>query len=166
MVPWSGCGVHLLDSAPHDRLVGFKCAAQARARNLLSGADEQLAGQRLLPRDRDTKPTGPFDAAFTSTDMRVIRTPVRAPQAIAYAERVIGTLRRDRLDWLLITGPRHLNAVLTEYLERYNQHRPHRSLDLTPPAGETTPPQLRILTGAVQRRDRLGGLIHEYAQAA
>jgi len=137
-----------------------------QARNLLSGADEQLAGRRFLLRDRDTKFTSPFDAVFTSTGMRVIRTPVRAPQANAYVERVIGTLRRECLDWLLITGPRHLNAVLTEYLEHYNQHRPHRSLDLTPPAGQTTPPQLTILTGAVQRRDRLGGLIHEYAQAA
>ena len=137
-----------------------------QARNLLSGTGEHLTGRRLLLRDRDTKFTSAFDAVFTSTGMRVIRTPVRAPQANAHVERVIGTLRRECLDWLLITGPRHLNAVLTEYLEHYNQHRPHRSLNLTPPAGPTNAPQLTSVTRPVQRRDRLGGLIHQYSQAA
>jgi putative transposase len=137
-----------------------------QARNLLSGEGQQLAGRRFLLRDRDTKYTSSFDAVFTSTGMRVIRTPVRAPQANAYVERVIGTLRRECLDWPLITGPRHLNAVLTEYLEHYDQHRPHRGLGLTPPAGATTAPQLTTVTRPVQRHDRLGGLINEYTQAA
>ncbi|MCU1662698.1 MAG: putative transposase, partial [Pseudonocardia sp.] len=94
---------------------------------------------------------------------RIIRTPVRAPQANAIAERWIG-LRRECLDQLLITGPRHLAAVLQEYLAHYNTHRPHRSLHQHPPAGRTPPDP--GATVRPLRRDRLGGLIHEYLQVA
>ena len=69
---------------------------------------------RFLIRDRDSKFTAAFDAAFTGADIRVIRTPVRAPRANAIAERFIGTLRRECLDHMLITGPRHLDVVLRE----------------------------------------------------
>jgi hypothetical protein len=65
------------------------------------------------------------------------RTPVRAPRANGIAERWIGTLRCECLDRLLITGPRHLAVVLHEYVEHYNTHRPHRSLNQHPPAGRT-----------------------------
>ena len=105
-----------------------------------------------------------FDAVFTGADIRIIRTPVRAPRANAIAERFIGTLRRECLDHILITGPRHLAAVLQEYLEHYNTHRPHRSLDQQPPAGRTPPPA--NATVRPLRRDRLGGLLHEYVQVA
>jgi Integrase core domain len=81
-----------------------------------------------LIRDRDSKFTTAFDAVFAGADIRIIRTPVRAPRANAVAERFIGTLRRECLDHLLITGPRHLAAVLHEYVQHYNAHRPHRSL--------------------------------------
>ena len=73
---------------------------------------------RFLIRDRDSKFTAAFDAVFTGADIRIIRTPVRAPRANAIAERFIGTLRRECLDHLLITGPRHLAAVLREYLQQ------------------------------------------------
>jgi putative transposase len=89
---------------------------------------------------------------------------MRAPRANAIAERFIGTLRRERLDHLLITGPRHLAAVLQEYLAHYNTHRPHRSLHQHPPAGRTPPPP--GATVRPLRRDRLGGLVHEYVQVA
>jgi transposase InsO family protein len=82
-----------------------------------------------LIRDRDSKFTGSFDAVFTGADLRIIRTPIRAPRANAIAERFIGTLRRECLDHLLIAGPRHLDVVLREYLQHFNAHRPHRSLD-------------------------------------
>src|SRR5829696_7737370 len=88
---------------------------------------------RFLIRDRDSKFTASFDAVFTRADIRIIRTPVQAPRATAIAERFIGTLRRECLDHLLITGPRHLAAVLREYLAHYNTHRPHRSLNQHPP---------------------------------
>jgi transposase InsO family protein len=101
---------------------------------------------------------------FVGAGIVIIRTPIRAPRANAIAERFIGTLRRECLDHMLITGPRHLAAVLREYLEHYNTHRPHRSLNQHPPAVPTPLPcgaNVRPL-----RRDRLGGLVHGYVQVA
>jgi putative transposase len=97
----------------------------------------------------------------------VIRTPVRAPNANAHAERFIRTLRGECLDWLLILGRRHLERVLREYAEHYNRERPHRALELRPPqpSPQIIPLHPRPHT-AVSRRDRLGGLIHEYTWAA
>jgi transposase InsO family protein len=117
-----------------------------------------------LIRDRDSKFTAAFDAVLADSDIRILRTPARAPRANAIAERWIGTLRRECLDHLLITGPRHLAVVLQEYLAHYNSHRPHRSLHQHPPEGHTPPrsgASIRPL-----RRDRLGGLLHEYVQVA
>ena len=97
--------------------------------------------------------------------MRVIRTPVRAPNANAYAERVIETMRAECLDWTLIWGRRHLDRTLRTYAEHYNRQRPHRALGLASPlaaAGEPIPVDPRD----VRRRDLLGGLVHEYHEAA
>jgi putative transposase len=95
----------------------------------------------------------------------VLRTPPQAPRANAYAERWVGTVRRECTDRMLIVGERHLTKVLTEYTEHYNGHRPHRSLGQRPP--NPPPPQVVDLTAArVQRRPILGGLINEYTQAA
>jgi putative transposase len=93
-----------------------------QARNLLMDLGEHTDRFRFLIRDRDSKFTAAFDAVFTGADIRIIRTPIRAPRANAIAERFIGTLRRECLDQLLITGQRHLAAVLHEYLERYVRH--------------------------------------------
>jgi putative transposase len=101
---------------------------------------------------------------FAGADIAILRTPVRAPRANAIAERFIGTLRRECLDHLLITGPRHLTLVLQEYIEHYNTHRPHRALHQQPPTGATPPPSKAALRPL--RRDRLGGLVHEYVQVA
>jgi putative transposase len=137
-----------------------------QARNLLMGLGEHSDRFRFrfLIRDRDSKFTAAFDAVFTGADIRIVRTPDRAPRANAIAERWIGTLRRECLDHMLITGPRHLAVVLREYIEHYNTHRPHRSLDQNPPAGRTLPPS--GATVRPLRRDRLGGLLHEYLQVA
>jgi transposase InsO family protein len=132
-----------------------------QARNLLMDLGDRAEQFRFLIRDRDSRFTAAFDAVFAGAD---IRTPVRAPRANAIAERFIGTLRRECLDHLLITGPRHLAAVLEEYVEHYNTHRPHRSLDQRQPAGRTHPPCGAIVRPL--RRDRLGGLLHEYVQVA
>jgi transposase InsO family protein len=135
-----------------------------QARNLLMDLGDRADRFRFLIRDRDSKFTSAFDAVLAGADIRVIRTPVRAPRANAIAERFIGTLRRECLDQLLITGRRHLAAVLREYMRHYNSHRPHRSLDQRPPVGDAPPRSggtIRVL-----RRDRLGSLIHEYVQVA
>ena len=87
-----------------------------QARNLLMDLGDRADRFRFLIRDRDSKFTAAFDAVFTGADIRIIRTPIRAPRANAIAERFIGTLRRECLDHLLITGPRHLAAVLREYI--------------------------------------------------
>ena len=135
-----------------------------QARNLLMDLGDRAEQLRFLIRDRDSKFTAAFDAVFAGASIRIIRTPVRAPRANAIAERWIGTLRRECLDHMLITGQRHLATVLEEYVEHYNTHRPHRSLDQHPPAGRTPPPS--GATVRPLRRDRLGGLVHEYVQVA
>jgi transposase InsO family protein len=135
-----------------------------QARNVLIDLGDRADQFRFLIRDRDRKFTTAFDAVFASTDIAIIPTPVRAPRANAIAERFIGTLRRECLDHLLITGPRHLAVVLHEYLEHYSTHRPHRALGQLPPTGRTPAP-----SGAAVRplrQDRLGGLLHESVQVA
>ena len=134
-----------------------------QARNLLMDLGDRADQLRFLIRDRDSNFTTAFDAVFAGADIRIVRTPVRAPRANAIAERWIGTLRRECLDHMLITGPRHLAVVLHEYIEHFNTHRPHRSLDQRPPAGGPPGPGTAI---RVLRRDRLGGLVHEYVQVA
>jgi putative transposase len=120
-----------------------------------------LEGLKILIRDRDSKFTAAFDAVFASEGVRMIRTPVRTPVANAYAERFVRTLRRECLDWLLIYNEPHLDSVLHEYVGHYNSERPHRALGLRPP----DPPE-RPISGRIERRNRLGGLLHEYQRAA
>ena len=92
---------------------------------------------------------------------------MRAPVANAYAERWVGTVRRECLDRLLIFGPSHLRRVLEDYVSHYNQHRPHRSLDQRPPELRTVPTiEVDSCPGPVRRCVVLGGLIHEYRSAA
>lgn len=116
---------------------------------------------KFLIRDRDAKFTRVFDTVFKTEQIRVIRTPVRTPVANAYAERRVQTVRRECLDWLLIGGERHLRRVLVDYLDHHHTERPPRGLGLRPP----DPPD-RPATGTIERRDRLGGLIHEYHRTA
>ena len=139
-----------------------------QARNLLMDLDDEGVRPRFLIRDRDSKFSRDFDEVFRSVGIRVIRAPVRAPKARAHAERWVGTVRRECLDRLLILGRRHLEHVLAEYLLHYNDHRPHRSLAQRPPlhtGSDDHPAELSDLE-RIRRRDRLGGLIHEYQLAA
>jgi putative transposase len=101
---------------------------------------------------------------FAAEGIRVLGTPVGASRANAFAERWVGTVRRELLDRMLIVGCRQLRWVLAGYVDHDNGHRPHRALGQAPPLGSAEPPD--IPAGRVTRRDRLGGLIHEYAQAA
>jgi putative transposase len=136
-----------------------------QARNLLMGLEDRLGRFRFLIRDRDAKSTAAFDAVFAAAGIRVLRTPVRAPRANAFAERWLSTARRELLDRMLIFGCRQLLLVLGEYADHYNVHRPHRALGQASPLGSAEPPVV-LPAGRVLRRDRLGGLIHEYAQVA
>jgi hypothetical protein len=138
-----------------------------QARNLfLATAD---GGKRLhfVLRDRDAKFCRGFDDVFRAAGAEVLVTPVQAPNANAYAERWIRTVRAECLDWLLIISSGHLEQVLRIYVEHYNQHRPHRALGLEPAepsAGLTLVAEAR--RARVRRRDLLGGLLHEYRRAA
>lgn len=133
-----------------------------QARNLsISGVLERM---RFLIHDRDSKFTSAFDEVFRSEGMKVIQTPIRAPQANAFAERFVRTVRGECLDWLLILSRRHLERVLRIFLAHYNNERPHRGLALPPPESADIAGQPTV--GEIERRDRLGGLIHEYHRAA
>ena len=153
--------VHVLGVTPHP--VGDWVAQQAR--NLLMALNDGGGRFQFLVRDRDTKFTAAFDAVFVAEAIQVLTTPVRAPRANAYAERWVGTVRREVLDRMLILGCRQLRWVLAEYADHYNGHRPHRALGQAPPLGPGVPVVLAP-PGKVVRRDRLGGLIHEYSQVA
>jgi transposase InsO family protein len=143
---------------------GAWTAQQARNLVMQLGGDQPF---RLLIHDRDTKFGGAFDEVFHSEGLNVIRTPVQAPNANAYAERWVRTVRADCLDRILVLGRRHLEHVLRVYRGHYNEHRPHRALDLQPPdRRDPTPPNPASTTRRVHRRDLLGGLIHEYRAAA
>jgi transposase InsO family protein len=135
-----------------------------QARNLvIDGATDDTV---VLLHDRDAKYSGPFDEVFRAEGVEVVRTPFRTPRANAFAERWVRTVRSECLDWTLVRGRRHLERVLRVYAEHYNQARPHRGLQLDTPAKaerpETRPSRLRH----VERRDLLGGLIHQYELAA
>ena len=133
-----------------------------QARNLsFTGLLERT---RFLIRDRDSKYSGPFDQVFRSEQIRVVKTPVRSPKANAIAERFVRTIRAECLDRLLILNRRHLEHVLRVYVDHYNTQRPHRALSLQPP--DPTEPPPRLASSKIHRRDRLGGLLHEYYRAA
>ena len=139
-----------------------------QARNLLMTVGDAPSKRRFLLRDRDAKFTTGFDEVFRSERILVIRTPVRAPKANAFAERFVGTIRRECLDRILIFSQPQLEAVLTEYVDHYNGHRPHRSLEQRAPLSRapTLPPASPPGVGQLRRSGRLGGLIHEYELAA
>jgi putative transposase len=133
-----------------------------QARNL--GFDFAEKDVRFLIRDRDSKYSGRFDELFRSEEIRIVKTPVRAPKANAIAERFVRTVRAECLNWLLILNRRHLERVLGVYVDHYNTQRPHRALQLQPPEPEQQ--HARSTAAEIRRRDRLGGLIHEYYRAA
>jgi hypothetical protein len=142
-----------------------------RAREFSMGEGERAAGTttpRFLIRDRDSKFTRAFDDVFACDGTQVITTPIQAPNANAFAERWVQTVRQECLDWMLIWDRRHLERVLNEYVRHYNDQRPHRGLALRPPRSVDNESDPGVVPDAatVRRRDRLGGLIHEYHQAA
>jgi transposase InsO family protein len=133
------------------------------ARNLAMALAEQDSSFTFLVRDRDAKFTTNFDAVFTADGVRIIKTPVRAPRANADAERWVRTVREECLDWTLIWNRRHLERVLSVYVQHYNAARPHRGIDLNAPIGLTP---ITDHSAPIERTNLLGGLIHEYRRVA
>jgi putative transposase len=137
-----------------------------RTRNLLRTLSEEGKRPQIVIRDRDVKLTKAFDAFLHSEGVTVIRTPIAAPKAKAHAERWVGSLRRECLDRILIVSRSRLERVVCEYIAHHNTHRPHRALTqqapIPRPVAIRTPP----CDARVRRRDRLGGLLHEYELAA
>jgi transposase InsO family protein len=136
-----------------------------QARNLALTLGERFESIRFLIRDRGSNFTTSFDAVFQAAGTRILRTAVQAPRMNAICERLVGTLRRELLDRVLILGEGHLRAVLAEYQVHYNTARPHQGIAQRVPDGEhltaTDLHRERIL-----RKPVLGGLINEYARAA
>jgi transposase InsO family protein len=135
-----------------------------QARNFLMDLGELASGFRFLIRDRDSRFTAAFDAVLSGNGTRVIKTPVRSPRATSYAERFVGTLRRECLDRVLILGERHLREVPAVYARHYNGHRPQQSLQQEPP--QRQPGHAVDITARIERRQVIGGLISEYHRAA
>jgi transposase InsO family protein len=138
-----------------------------QARNLLVALGERGRRLRFVLRDRDAKFSRSFDDVFCAEGAEMLVTPVQTPNANAYAERWIWTVRAECLDWLLIVGGGHLEQVLRVYVQHYNTHRAHRALGLQPPNPAVGLALTRMCRPPrVHRRDLLGGLVHEYRQAA
>jgi transposase InsO family protein len=133
-----------------------------QARNLVWAVQEGTISGRYLIHDRDATFCAAFDRVFTTEDVENVRTPYRAPNANAIAERWIRSVRQECLDHLLLLGERHARRALRAYVAFYNARRPHQGLGQECPAPTTR----RAGTGRILRRDVLGGLIHDYQRRA
>jgi len=149
-----------------------------QARNVTSDLADADITPRFLVRDRDTKDVASFDEVFGAEGTEILMTPFRTPNANAFAERFVRTVRSECLDHLLVVNERHLEGILRSYALHYNAHRPHQGISQEIPAGENATPltteptsdvrhrHRRQHRGRIRRHDRLGGLTHEYECAA
>jgi transposase InsO family protein len=141
--------------------------ATQQARNLAADLGTRVESLRFVLRDRDAKYTASFDAVFEAEDMDVLLSAPRAPRMNAHCERVIGTVRREVLDHVLVLNEDHARRVLAEYQDHYNGHRPHRAREQRPPDVVGQPVPVHDLDGRRLLRTRvLGGVINEYRYAA
>jgi putative transposase len=137
------------------------------ARNFLMRLGQRTTAIKFLIRDRAGQFTGSVDAVFTADGITILTSPPQAPRANANCERIIGILRREVPDRLLIVNEHHLRQVLTEYLRHYNTARPHRALgQLTPAHAPSQPPKINLTEHRIRRKQVLGGLTHAYQTAA
>jgi transposase InsO family protein len=140
-----------------------------QARNLALSLGERFEDIRFLIRDRGSNFTGSFDAVFQAAGTRIVRTAAQAPRMNAVCERLVGTLRRELLDRVLILGEAHLRTVLAEYQVHYNTARPHQGIGQRIPDGEHDGGHITVADlgdGRIHRKPILGGLINEYSRAA
>ncbi|WP_211349076.1 integrase core domain-containing protein [Micromonospora pisi] len=115
-------------------------------------------------RDRAGQFTSAFDAVLADAGITACKIPPRSPRANAYAERFVGTVRREVTNRMLILGEQHLRRTLDRYTHHYNRRRPHRALQLQPPRSDR--PVVDLAHERIKRRPVLGGLINEYERAA
>ncbi|NKE63253.1 transposase [Lentzea sp. PSKA42] len=138
-----------------------------QARNLAADIGTRMESLRFLLRDRDSKYGEAFDTVFEAEELRVIKSAPQAPRMNAHCERIIGTIRREVLDHILITGEAHARQVLATYEIHYNEHRPHQARSQLPPETREQPAVVHdIKTRKLLRAEILGGLINEYRYAA
>ena len=153
------------------RIAHFNITEQPTAEWTLQQFREALSGERLyrfVLHDRDRIYAVELDAAVKSMGVSILKTPFRAPQANAYCERLIGTMRRECLDYLIPLNERHLRRILKSWVTHYNRGRPHASLGPGLPepgvgipaksvTGHRLPAGHRVVSKPI-----LGGLHHEY----
>ncbi|GAB4054919.1 integrase core domain-containing protein [Catellatospora paridis] len=135
-----------------------------QARNLLMDLGERAERFRFLIRDRGGQFTAAFDAVLADAGVTVCRIPPRSPRANAYAERLVGTVRAEVTDRMLIAKEWHLHRTMDRYARHYNSRHPHRALRLQPPRSDR--PVVDLTLERTKRRPVLGGLINEYERAA
>jgi transposase InsO family protein len=171
----NGAKVYVLAAIEHGtrriRILGAtEHPAQAwvvqQARNLLMDLEDAGTRVRFVIHDRDASFTAAFDEVFVAAGIKVIRSAVQAPRMNSVMERWIGSCRRELLDRTLVWNQRHLMVVLREYEDFYNAHRPHRALKQAAPLRPLPEAVTDLDQFRVQRRDRAGGVIHEYRLVA
>ncbi len=135
------------------------------ARNLFRHHADQLTGARALVRDRGSQFIDSFDEIFRTEGLKILKTPVRTPIANSYAERWIGSIRRELLD-RIIWNQHQLQRLVVDYIDHYNEHRPHRSLDQRAPLAAEAPPPAGQRHLQVVKSTQCDGLINEYRNAS
>ena len=136
------------------------------ARNLFLRHGQRLDAARALVRDHGSQFVDAFDEIFRTQGFKILTTPVRTPVANTFAERWIGSIRRELLDRTIIWNRPQLERLVVDYIAHYNQHRPHQALSQRPPTLAHDLPEARSTTVNVLRTSRCDGLIHEYRNAA
>ncbi|WP_089104138.1 integrase core domain-containing protein [Streptomyces hyaluromycini] len=138
-----------------------------QARNLAVDMDIRMEPPRFLLRDRDGKYGEAFDGVFQAEDMEILKSAPRAPRMNAHCERIIGSIRREVLDHVLIANEAHARKVLAAYERHHNEHRPHQARHQLPPEAHEQPATVHDLDIRMVLRTRiLGGLINEYRYTA
>ncbi len=132
-----------------------------QARQLLWSLSDSEIQPRFLIHDRDTKFSRAFDAVFRSEGVDILLTPFHAPNANAFAERWVRTVRQECLDQIIILNEAHLRHVLNEYVLHYNTARPHQGIRPQAPIPFSSPQH-----GSIHCRDGLGGILHDYYREA
>jgi transposase InsO family protein len=137
-----------------------------QARNLAADLGVRMESPRFLLRDRDGKYGAAFDAVFQAEELDMITSAPRAPRMNAHCERVIGSIRREVLDHVLILSEAHARQVLAAYQSHYNEHRPHQARNQLPPDAQEQPAATDVGTHKLLRTRILGGLVNQYRYTA